>query len=48
MMNIFEVFSSGIMLIYLGLFLFFTIALILKIKERIKEKKNDKYKDVEK
>jgi hypothetical protein len=42
------IFVKIILLIEAGLFLFFVIALIIKIFERIKESKNDKYKDIKK
>ena len=37
-----------ILLIEAGLFLFFIFALVVKILERIKEAKKDKYKDIKK
>ncbi len=37
-----------ILLIELALFLFFIFALIIKIFERYKESKKDKYKDIKK
>ena len=47
MENIADIIVSAMLILELGLFLFFTLALILKIRERVREKKNDKYKDVE-
>lgn len=48
MANIADILVSGILLLEIGLFLFFIVALAIKIRERAKERKNDKYKDVEK
>ncbi len=42
------IFVKFILLIEAGLFLFFVIALIIKIFERFKESKKDKYKDIKK
>ena len=42
------IFVKFILLIEAGLFLFFIFALTVKILERIKEAKKDKYKDVKK
>ena len=42
------IFVKIILLIEAGLFLFFIFAVIIKIVERIKEIKKDKYKDIKK
>ena len=42
------IFVKIILLIEAGLFLFFVFAIILKIAERIKELRKDKYKDIKK
>jgi hypothetical protein len=42
------IFIAVILLIEAALFLFFVIALIIKVIERIKEIKDDKYKNIKK
>ena len=42
------IFVKIILLIEAGLFLFLIFTIIIKIAERIKESKKDKYKDIEK
>ena len=42
------IFVKFILLIEIALFLFLIFALVVKILERIKEAKKDKYKDIEK
>ena len=42
------IFVMFILFVEAGLFLFFVIALIIKIFERFKELKKDKYKDIKK
>ena len=42
------IFVKFILLIEVGLLLFLVFAVIIKIAERIKESKNDKYKDIKK
>ena len=42
------IFVKLILLVEAGLFLFLIFAVIIKIAERIKESKNDKYKDIKK
>ena len=43
-----SIFVKLILLIEAGLLLFLVFAVIIKIAERIKESKNDKYKDIKK
>ena len=42
------IFVKIILLVEAGLFLFLVFAIIIKIRERIRELKKDKYKDIEK
>ena len=42
------IFVKIILLIEAGLFLFLIFAIIIKIKERIKEARKDKYKNIKK
>ncbi|MCK5084092.1 MAG: hypothetical protein KAQ64_00360 [Candidatus Pacebacteria bacterium] len=42
------IFVMFILFVEAGLFLFFIIALVIKIFERLKEAKKDKYKDIKK
>lgn len=47
-MEIFKYFAFFLFFLEIGVFLFVIYAIIVKLKERIEEKKSDKYKDIKK
>jgi uncharacterized membrane protein YvlD (DUF360 family) len=46
--DIIKYFAFFLFFLEIGLFLFVIYAIIVKLRERIKERKNDKYKDIKK